>query len=541
MRIPQITLLGLGLALLLFPGLGWTPLFDWDEINFAEISREMWVTGDWLRPRIDFAPFWEKPPLFFWLQALGFSAFGIGEYAARLPNAIAGLLTVAALARYGDRVGGKAFGYWWALFHGLSLLPLVYFRSGIIDPWFNFFILLGLLAWFWAPDEDRRARHALLAGIAAGLAVLTKGPVALLVMGLVMLVRQLTRRAPWLRWWPQVALFTLAAAVVVGAWLLPLWRIDGGWFATEFLRYQWRLLTTPDAGHGGFPGYHLVVLLFGCFPAAAFALPLPWRPAPDPRRADGWLRTLFWVVLILFSVVETKIVHYSSLCYFPLSYFAASATLRAIRNAATPGAWRWKLLTGGFYGLLLWLVPIVGRSAVAWQGYFADYPEVSARLALAVDWPWWTFLPALVFTLGWGAAWWLLAKRSATAQAMIALLTATALSVLLGFCWVAPRIEAYTQGVVREFYAERAGGDAYLLPLGYKTYVHLFYGRRPPEIGRLPETRTVWHRQAPAGLPVLISCPTHRAADLEAALPGARKLFEKGGFSGYSLPAEQPE
>ena len=68
-------------------------LFDWDEINFAEAAREMIVTGNYSLVLINYEPFWEKPPLFFWLQALCMNLFGINEFSARLPNAIAGALT----------------------------------------------------------------------------------------------------------------------------------------------------------------------------------------------------------------------------------------------------------------------------------------------------------------------------------------------------------------------------------------------------------------------------------------------------------------
>ena len=62
-----IILLG---AIFFLPFLGSVHLFDWDEINFAESAREMLVSGDWWRVQINFEPFWEKPPLFFWMQAI---------------------------------------------------------------------------------------------------------------------------------------------------------------------------------------------------------------------------------------------------------------------------------------------------------------------------------------------------------------------------------------------------------------------------------------------------------------------------------------
>ena len=65
-------------SLVLFvPFLGGVHLFDWDEINFAESAREMIRTGDYLTVRINYLPFWEKPPLFIWLQVLSMKIFGI--------------------------------------------------------------------------------------------------------------------------------------------------------------------------------------------------------------------------------------------------------------------------------------------------------------------------------------------------------------------------------------------------------------------------------------------------------------------------------
>ena len=84
-------------ALFFIPFLGGVHLFDWDEINFAEISREMLILEDYLRVYINFLPFWEKPPFFFWLQASAMHVLGVGEYAARLPNAINGILTMVVI------------------------------------------------------------------------------------------------------------------------------------------------------------------------------------------------------------------------------------------------------------------------------------------------------------------------------------------------------------------------------------------------------------------------------------------------------------
>ncbi len=86
------------------PFLGGVHLFDWDEVNFAEIAREMIVTNDYLRMQVNFQPFWEKPPLFIWTQVLSMKIFGINEFAARFPNAIVGIITLLVIFRIGSHI-----------------------------------------------------------------------------------------------------------------------------------------------------------------------------------------------------------------------------------------------------------------------------------------------------------------------------------------------------------------------------------------------------------------------------------------------------
>ncbi|HNG90068.1 MAG TPA: phospholipid carrier-dependent glycosyltransferase, partial [Saprospiraceae bacterium] len=362
MRRDYLLLSGLAI-LFFFPCLGLVHLFDWDEINFAECAREMLLTGDWMRPQVDYEPFWEKPPLFLWMQAASMSLFGINEFAARLPNAICGWATLLLVYHLGLRLHDRMFGWLWALAWLGSLLPHLYFRSGIIDPWFNFFIFCGLYGFiefrwqFFTRDSKRqsrwvRYRHLLLGGGVLGLAVLTKGPTAYLIALLVLVLYWARYRFTGRGYLRHVVLFSAAAAGAALLWFGAEVLMHGTWFVQEFLAYQVRLFATPDSGHGGFLGYHVVVLLLGCFPVSVFALPNLWgdRTTEEElmeadtlascKRSDfgTWMQLLFWVVLVLFSVVRTKIVHYSSLAYFPLTYLGAATLWRAIRWKVYPKA-----------------------------------------------------------------------------------------------------------------------------------------------------------------------------------------------------------
>ena len=145
-KVTDYLLLSLFGIFLFIPFLGLSPLFDWDEINFAEAAREMIMSGDYARVQINFRPFWEKPPLFIWMQAASMHLFGINEFAARLPNAICGIITLNLMYFFGVQIKSRSFGWFWALLIAGSVLPHFYFQSGIIDPWFNLFIWLSIIS-----------------------------------------------------------------------------------------------------------------------------------------------------------------------------------------------------------------------------------------------------------------------------------------------------------------------------------------------------------------------------------------------------------
>ncbi|MEO0733686.1 MAG: glycosyltransferase family 39 protein [Bacteroidota bacterium] len=504
-------------------GLNSLPLFDWDEINFAEIGREMLATRSYLQPTVNYAPFHEKPPLFPWMQVISFRFWGVNSLGARFPNVICGLLTLVFLWRAGRRLHDENFGRWWAAFLGLSVLPALYFRSGIIDPWFNLFILLALL-------PSLVGRFTAWSGLWLGLAVLTKGPAAGLIAGLCWACLLVFRREDRLRRGMQYLLIGLLALVPISVWLAFLWRVDDGFFATEFLQYQWRLFFREDAGHGGFPGYHAVVLLLGCFPASIYALPfLSARRTSSGAQsqvrgelADGGMRVFFWVVLILFSVVSTKIVHYSSCCYFPLAYFAARWVVE--KQVRAP---EWALtVIWGLYALVALALPVF-----AWNLPEVKDAELASRLVLPVAWPWYTLVPGLVVITGL-----LLMSRfnnrprhlRAGAHLLLAwLFVALALPVF------APRIQQYSQGAAVDFYRELAEEDVFLGTAYYKSYAPWFYAEIAPEVYSAGCQARQCRFHEVITKPLYFSSPLRKKDQVLREVPDAELLYERGGFAFY--------
>ncbi|WP_287127844.1 glycosyltransferase family 39 protein, partial [Candidatus Cyanaurora vandensis] len=149
-RADFLTALALSLVAVLayLPFLGSVPLLDWDELIYAEAAREMVESGNFLQVYVNYQPFWEKPPLYFWLQSVSFRWFGVSEGAARLPNVIFFGLTVGLVFLVGRQLKGRFFGLGWAALFGTAILPVFYSKYGIIDPIFNFFIILALLGLF---------------------------------------------------------------------------------------------------------------------------------------------------------------------------------------------------------------------------------------------------------------------------------------------------------------------------------------------------------------------------------------------------------
>ena len=220
---PHLFLVLIGVAFFI-PFLGYLPLFDWDEINFAESAREMIVTGNYSQVQVNFEPFWEKPPFFFWMQALFMHIFGINEFAARLPNAIFGILSLVAFFNIGKRYVSQQFGIIWALLYFGSFLPHLYFKSGIIDPVFNFFIFLGIYFLFETVKNKAHKpfKKSILAGLFTGLAVLTKGPVGLLIVLLTFLV-----------YWASTKFKNVASFKTVFLYALTVFFISFFWFGFE--------------------------------------------------------------------------------------------------------------------------------------------------------------------------------------------------------------------------------------------------------------------------------------------------------------------
>ena len=474
-----IILIGL---LLFLPFNGLVHLFDWDEINFAESAREMITTGDYSTVSINFIPFWEKPPLFIWMQVLSMKLFGINEFAARFPNTICGVLTLLSLFEIGKILRNYKFGLLWALAFGASVLPFLYFKSGIIDPWFNLFIFTALYFAF-RHIIQRESNHKgflnviLSAGI-LGLAVLTKGPVAILLYGVSICIYILIQRKIKTLKWKDVFIFTFVLIITGGSYHIYQLLLGNWQLIYDFFIYQVRLMKTEDAGHGGSILYHPLVLFIGVFPTSVFALNAFFKKGSVNNDFRRLMVILFLVVLVIFSLVQTKIVHYSSLCYFPLSYLAAVSVYEicykgGILSTMTKSL---LLLVGFVYAIIPGLLQLITTSIP--QDVLKRFINDDFALACinsTVNWSGYEFMMGLAFGI-------LLVFSVFYLHGIKQVITiygSTALFIFMFMFILVPKIEKYSQGAAIEFISAFKGKPVWVSTLGYYSYAPYFYADKP--------------------------------------------------------------
>jgi 4-amino-4-deoxy-L-arabinose transferase-like glycosyltransferase len=534
-------------ALILLPFLGNVHLFDWDEINFAECAREMVTINDYLQVKIDYNHFWEKPPLFMWTQAAMFKTFGVNEFAARLPNALVGIITIFILFNISKKIFNTNFGLIWTLVYLGSFLPHFYFKSGIIDPIFNLFMFLSIYFIYKQYILKQQGNASIIiAGIFSGLAILTKGPVGFLLPSLIYLTFIIIKRKEIIFKFREIGFFCFFAIIISCTWFGFEIFTNGFWSVGEFIKYQIRLFTTGDAGHGGPVYYHFVILLFGCFPASVFVFNKIYGKNNLSIGQIGF-RTIMIitlvVVLIVFSIVKTKIIHYSSLAYIPITFLTALSIDKIIKKEIKINFINYAgiILIGLIYSILLISIPILMFNKEKLLPHITDN-FVKGNLSMDVKWYGWeavigvVFLVALIVSL-------ILFIKQKNQSAYLFLFGSVIFTILLFLPIVAPKIETHTQGAPIAFYKKLRNSEAYVQVLGFKSYSHLFYTQKPYHLS--PASLNMTEEQfydflltGPITKPAYFVCKIQDEKKWSSN-PNLIELYTQGGFAFFKrLPVK---
>jgi 4-amino-4-deoxy-L-arabinose transferase-like glycosyltransferase len=314
-------------GLLFFTGLGSIGFIGPDEPRYAEVAREMLISGDYISPRLCGCLWFEKPPLLYWMAAAAYHLFGVGEFAARFPSALSALIIVLAVFYTAGRSMSYRAGLAAAAVLATSLIFIGYARACATDMPLAAAISLALLAFHRSDSDHGRCRYWVLGAAATGAAVLAKGLVGLLLVAGIWVVFRLVTRSRIAPSWLSVTLGTIAFVTVVSSWYLPVTIHHGESFVREFfVNHHFRRYTENRFQHPQ-PFY------FFPFVAAAGAIPWTFFLIPAAARLGklGWRRPgageslvlLCWIWLIgtvlFFSFSWSKLPGYVLPVFPPLA------------------------------------------------------------------------------------------------------------------------------------------------------------------------------------------------------------------------------
>jgi 4-amino-4-deoxy-L-arabinose transferase-like glycosyltransferase len=339
-RLPWMSMLWVLLLgwIAFFNHLGATGLLDETEPLFVEAARQMTVTGDWVTPYFNGVTRFDKPPLIYWLMAIGFKIFGTNEWGARMPSAVAGTalvglvfytLTQVVTAQTtqeprSETTTPNLLPYIGSGILALNLQMLFFGRTGYSDMLLNACFGGALLTFFLGYIQPRRswAMKGWYWGFFAlmGLGVLTKGPVAMvlplaIVAFFAFLTGNFQRLVVDLPWFSG----GLLAGAIALPWYWAVYQINGSAFINAFFGFHnMERFTQVVNQHGGPWYYHFVVLGAGMLPWSV-ALPagllyaLRLKTERDDRRGHLGVLALAWflVVMVFFAVSATKYITYS--------------------------------------------------------------------------------------------------------------------------------------------------------------------------------------------------------------------------------------
>ncbi|WP_301860580.1 glycosyltransferase family 39 protein [uncultured Megasphaera sp.] len=302
-------------AIILLPFLGAAPLTDPDEAVYGQTAREMMLAGDWLSPRI-FGNFWyDKPPLFYWMEMVSYTLLGISDWSSRLPSALLAWGTVVYLYIQARNIFNKPIAAVSALILSTSVGFMYVGKAAVTDMTLLFTLTVVMVSFY--------RKHYYWAYAFCGLALLAKGPVGYAFPALIMLLYiGLTRQWTLLKTM-KIPQGILVAFLIGLPWYVLMYQTHGSAFLDTFIGYH-NITRFAAPEH---PGQNSLFF----FVPILFAAMIPWTAALIPavcqavKQKDSFrnarLFCLIWAafIFIFFSLSKTQLVTYIAPMFPPVS------------------------------------------------------------------------------------------------------------------------------------------------------------------------------------------------------------------------------
>jgi 4-amino-4-deoxy-L-arabinose transferase-like glycosyltransferase len=454
--------------------LGSYRLWEPDEARYAEIAHEMLTRHSFLIPHLNYVLYIEKPPLLYWITALSMRAFGSGELAVRLPTAFFALLGVIGTWLFTLRTFDRRR----ALIAGSILVttPLYAVMAQVIttDMILTALTIIALFALYLQWGEG--GRWYLIGYPAIGLGTLAKGPVAIVIVVLVMalfLWREGALRTALGRL-HVVAGTALTAAIAVPWFLYMIFRVPG-FFSFYFIGEHLRRFLDSSYSHGGPLWFYLPVLAAGSIPWSLIAPFMRWRGA-EPNPARRFCVIAASVIVIFFSIARAKLIPYVMPALGPIAVLLADSIVLTAWPLSSDGRRESVRL-----GVIAPILSLIGVTALA----VAVYAPHTSNPYLALVRP--ALFAVAAVSLGGGIAS-AIALRAAHPGAVIGALVLTMVLAL----WAGSygRIEAEplrSYAVLAEAVAKKAPGATIVCYGRYVQAIPFYAGKRTIVIGAKTE------------------------------------------------------
>jgi 4-amino-4-deoxy-L-arabinose transferase-like glycosyltransferase len=365
-------------AMLLLVGSDHLPMMDRDEPRFAHATVEMVQRSSWAVPYFNGEYRFDKPPLTYWWMALHYKLLGVSELAARMHSIVAAWLIALVLrsmatAWASARAGLLTGAVWLTMFQ-----VFVHGRLAVADMPLVLCVTLTMRALMQLTlhPADRWNRWHWWLYLSLGFGFLAKGPLALVVPGLALVLqRWIFWRKPMsyhaFRWMPGL----LLSLAIVAAWGIPaLVETNGLFWQVGMGEHVVERGTQAFNGRFPVPGYYLVTALLSLFPWIMF-LPLVWRSVRQSwSEQQAWLVSWFTAPYVIFTLYATQLPHYV------MPGFPAAALLVGLKLCAEPACSK-----RGFPVLVnaLWVTLAIAALAL---GYGVGWPDGLATIIICAGW-----------------------------------------------------------------------------------------------------------------------------------------------------------